>query len=100
MNCVRPRNVTRALPGFRALTSILLRCLPTATTRGQSLLSNQHRLLSEDARHRTLPGSRGDRGNEGVGEVAGGVDAGHAGFAALVDPEGDAEGRIDRGETQ
>jgi hypothetical protein len=36
----------------------------------------------------------------GVGEVAGGVDAGHAGFAALVDLEGDAEGRIDRGEAQ
>jgi hypothetical protein len=41
-----------------------------------------------------------DRGHEGRGEVAGGVDAGHAGFAALVDLEDDAEGRIGRGEAQ
>ena len=33
-------------------------------------------------------------------EVPGGVSAGHAGFAALVDFEDDAEGRIDRGEAQ
>src|SRR5947209_9412200 len=44
--------------------------------------------------------ARVTEGMRGGGEVAGGVDAGHAGFAALVDLEGDAEGRIDRGEGQ
>jgi alkyl hydroperoxide reductase subunit AhpF len=33
-------------------------------------------------------------------EVAGGIDAGHAGFAALVDLKDDAVGPIDRGEAQ
>ena len=41
-----------------------------------------------------------DRGHEGVGEVAGGVDAGHAGLAALVDLEDDASRRIRRCEAQ
>jgi len=68
--------------------------------RRESVLSNQHRLLGEDTRHRAIRCCQGDRGHAGVGEVAGGVDAGHAGFAALVDLEGDAEGRIDRGEAQ
>ena len=68
---------------------------------GEGNLSNQHRLLGEDTRHRAVRGCQGDRDHEeGVGEVTGGVDAGHAGFAALVDLEGDADGRIDRGEAQ
>ena len=68
--------------------------------RRESVLSSNHRLLGEDARHRALRRCLGDRGQEGRGEVAGGVDAGHAGLAALVDLEDDAGGRIDRGEAQ
>jgi hypothetical protein len=61
---------------------------------------NQHRLLGGDTRRRAVRRCQSDRGHEGVGEVACGVNAGHAGFAALVDLEGDAERRIDRGEAQ
>lgn len=64
------------------------------------MLSNQHRLLGKDARHRALPCCRGDRGDSGVGKVTGSVDARHTGFAALVGPEGDAGWRINRGEAQ
>ena len=64
------------------------------------MLSNQHRLLGEDTRHRAVRRGRGDRGHSGVGEVARGVDAGQAGFAALVDLEDDAVGPIDRGEAK
>src|SRR3990167_5977807 len=66
----------------------------------QDARSNQHRLLGEDARHRAMRRCLGDRGQEGRREVAGGVDAGHAGLAALVDLEDDAAGRIGRGEAQ
>lgn len=62
----------------------------------QIALSNQHRLLREDARHRALPGCRRDRRQLGVGQVAGGVDARNAGLATLVDLKYDAEGCIDR----
>jgi hypothetical protein len=64
------------------------------------VFSNQHRLLGGDTRHRAVPCCRGDRGYSGVGEVAGGVDAGRAGFAALVGLDSDADGRIDRAEAQ
>ena len=64
------------------------------------VLSNQHRLLGGDTRRRAVRCCHGYRGHEGIGEVARGVNAGHAGFAALVDLEGDAEGRIDRGEAE
>lgn len=62
--------------------------------------SSEHRLLGEDTRHRALPCCRSDRGHSGVGEVASGVNAWHAGFAALIGLEGDAGWRIDRGEAQ
>jgi uncharacterized protein (DUF736 family) len=71
-----------------------------ATGEGECVLSNQHRLLGGDTRRRAVRRCQGDRGHEGVGEVARSVNAGHAGFAALVDLEGDAEGRVDRGEAQ
>jgi len=75
---------------------------PSATTQPERecVPSDQHRLLGEDARHRALRRCLGDRGQEGRGEVAGGVDAGHAGLAALVDLEDDAGGRIHRREAQ
>lgn len=38
---------------------------------------------------------RGDRGHAGIGEIAGSVDAGHTGFAALVDPDDHAERRVE-----
>jgi hypothetical protein len=84
----------------RALAGIDLLAIARGNRRRESVLSNQHRLLGENTRHRALRRCQGDRGQEGRGEVAGGVDAGHAGFAALVDLEGDADGRIDRGEAQ
>lgn len=62
--------------------------------------SNQHRLLGGDTRRRALRYCRGDGGHRWVCKIAGGVDAGHAGFATLIDLERDAEGRIDRGEAQ
>ena len=64
------------------------------------VFSNQHRLLGGDTRRRAVRYCRGDRGHEGVCEVAGSVDSGYAGFAALVNLEGNAEGRIDRRESQ
>lgn len=64
------------------------------------MLSNQHRLLGGDTRHGTLPYCRSDRMHGGVGKVAGSIDAGHTGFAAFVDLESNALGRIDRGEAQ
>ena len=65
-----------------------------------AVLSNHHRLLGEDTRHRALRRCLRDRGQERRREVAGGVDAGHAGLAAFIDLEGDTDGRIDRGEAQ
>ena len=66
----------------------------------QSMLSGQHRLLGEDSRHCALRRCLGYRGQEGRGEIARGVDTGHAGLAALVYLKGDAGGRLHRGEAQ
>ena len=76
------------------------RTIARGNRRRESVLSNQHRLLGRDTRRRAVRRCQSDRVHQGVGEVARGVNAGHAGFAALVDLEGDAEGRIDRGEAQ
>jgi len=84
----------------RALAGIALLAIARGNRRRESVLSNQHRLLGEDTRHRALRRCQGDRGQEGRGKVAGGIDAGHAGLAALVDLEDDAGRRIHRGEAQ
>ena len=65
----------------------------------QPILSNQHRQLGGDTRQRTVRYGRGDRGHAGVGQITGGVDAGHTGFAGIVDLDDDAEECVDRGKT-
>src|SRR5581483_11632525 len=60
----------------RALAGITLLAIARGNPRRESVLSNQHRLLGGDTRRRAVRRCQGDRGHEGVGEVAGGVDAG------------------------
>ncbi|AFN30913.1 hypothetical protein A225_1121 [Klebsiella michiganensis E718] len=75
-------------------------CYEIELGRSMCLHSSEHRLLGEDTRHRALPCCRSDRGHSRVGEVASGVDAWLAGFAALIGLEYEAGWRINRGETQ
>ena len=67
--------------------------------KGRATPSRQHRLLGENRRHGAVRTGQCHRCH-GIGQVAGGIDAGHGGLAAIIDLEGDADRRVDRFQPQ